>query len=163
MTKKILTQSRLKETLHYDPDTGSFKWACSHAGYTKGTCAGSPTSTGYVRIMIGRVEYMAHRLAVLYMTGQFPKDVTDHINHIRNDNRWDNLRSVTHAENCRNIRGADDRVYGVTFVKRLGRWRVRIFMGGKSHSYGSYSDKDEAIRVSKSAYKELGFHKNHGI
>ncbi|WP_428999737.1 HNH endonuclease signature motif containing protein [Stenotrophomonas maltophilia] len=50
--------------------------------------------------------YRQHRLAWLYMTGQWPSGEIDHINHDRSDNRWHNLRDVSHQANQQNRAGA---------------------------------------------------------
>lgn len=52
----------------YDPETGVFVW---RRGVRKGQRAGTaPTKTRqYRRVMIERVEYLEHVLAVFYMTG----------------------------------------------------------------------------------------------
>lgn len=55
--------------------------------------------------MIHGYHYKASRLAWLYMTGEWPKYEMDHINHVKDDNRWVNLRDVTPAENCANRTG----------------------------------------------------------
>ena len=44
---------------------------------------------------------LLHRLAFLYMKGTIPEYV-DHINRIRTDNRWLNLRACTSSENTLN-------------------------------------------------------------
>jgi HNH endonuclease len=49
-------------------------------------------SDGYRVIEIDETEYFAHDLAWLWMTGEFPKGQIEHINGIKDDNRWCNLR-----------------------------------------------------------------------
>ena len=95
----MLDQKTLKENLEYCPDTGNFTWLVSKNNRVKaGAIASNINYYGYVRIGINGKQYGAHRLAFLWMTGEFP-DECDHINHQRSDNRWENLRSVTSAEN----------------------------------------------------------------
>jgi len=99
----MLTQSQLKEILTYNPDTGIFTWLVASNGRIRvGDIAGT-TDNGYVRIMIERTKYRAHRLAWLYVHGESPKEQIDHINHIRDDNRINNLRCVSCHENFKNM------------------------------------------------------------
>ena len=103
MSENILTQERLKEVLNYDPETGVFVWVVKPSKSIKiGNVAGSDHTTGYRHIAINRKIIKSHRLAWLYMTGAFPPDQIDHINRIRNDNRFVNLRAVTRSENQHN-------------------------------------------------------------
>ena len=100
---EMLTQEQLKEFLSYDPDTGIFTWlkaACNSVRV--GSVAGCLDTYGYIRIKRARKQYGAHRLAFLYMTGEFPVDQVDHINGVRNDNRWLNLRQATGSQNMSN-------------------------------------------------------------
>ena len=94
MKQSILSQKRLKELLVYDPETGVFTWI---TGLHK--VAGTKHHSGYVLIKIDYVLHSAHRLAFLYMTGTWPHDTVDHINRVKNDNRWANLRDVTKSLN----------------------------------------------------------------
>ena len=55
--------------------------------------------TGHIRICIMRVKYLAHRLAWLYVTGSWPSQDIDHIDGDPTNNRFANLREVTHQEN----------------------------------------------------------------
>ena len=76
----MLTQAKLKEVLHYDPETGDFTWQVSTANCIKvGALAGSKDSYGYHKIAIKGKTYKAHRLAWLYTHGEFPEDAIDHI------------------------------------------------------------------------------------
>lgn len=99
MKKEDLTQQRLKELLHYDPDTGVFTWL---TGQRAGLVAGSMYGFGYIMIKINQCRFCAHRLAFLYIDGEFPADDVDHINRIRDDNRWRNLRRATAKQNQEN-------------------------------------------------------------
>ena len=75
-----LTQKRLQELFTYEADTGIF------IRKSTGKEAASKHN-GYVRICIDYKEYRAHRLAYLYITGEFPAGIIDHINHCKTDNR----------------------------------------------------------------------------
>ena len=57
---------------------------------------------GYRKITIDGKVYSAARLAWFYKTGRWPDPEIDHINRIRDDNRWENLREATRADNLAN-------------------------------------------------------------
>lgn len=150
-----LNQTLLKELLDYNPETGVFSWA-KDIGYKlkKGQKAGS-LSCGYVRIKLFKKSYMAHRLAFLYMTGKWPDKEVDHINQIRDDNRWTNLREVTRTENLRNrvFSCSESGKTGVYWDKKGGKWRAQIRIDGKNKYLGSFTDLKEAVKVRESAEK----------
>jgi hypothetical protein len=75
-----------------------------------------------MRIQINGKTYQAHRLAFLYMTGKFPPDEVDHINHEPSDNRFVNLRQVTRLENLRNQSLSKNNKSGFTGVSWYGRY-----------------------------------------
>jgi hypothetical protein len=125
MTKRNnLTQIRLKEVLNYDPETGIFTRLNSGHGVSCGDIAGTFDDDGYVNIKIDGKSHRAHRLAFMWMAGSFPPDEVDHINRIRDDNRWCNLRNVTHRENCQNSK-INNNFIGVHFHKEANKWNVR--------------------------------------
>ena len=166
MAANILTQSKLKELLYYDPETGIFIWLFANSKRIKaGDIAGCLRKDGYVVIRINKRDYKAHRLAWLYMTGELPELQTDHTNHIRDDNKWENLRESTHQENGKNrsmYKNNTSDVTGVGWDKRENKWRSRIHVNDKSKFIGYFSDKFEAICARKSADNKYGFHENHG-
>ena len=99
---KEITQEELKKQLEYDPFTGVFKHLISNCRNTKGEIAGVSKTEGYLELSISCKKYYLHRLAWLYMTGEWPKNKVDHINRIREDNRWENLRLADDAQNSHN-------------------------------------------------------------
>jgi hypothetical protein len=100
----MLTQDRLKQLLQYDPETGIFtRIANTRRTDLLGKKAGrTHKKRGYCEINVDGRLYYAHRLAFLCMTGEMPAGEVDHINHVKNDNRWANLRSATVSENQQN-------------------------------------------------------------
>jgi hypothetical protein len=166
MKKEKLTQKELKEVLHYDKDTGNFTWLKAIATRIKVGCiAGCIDKYGYMIIKINGRNYKAHRLAFLYMDGAFPPNDTDHINHLRADNRFVNLRQVTQVENGRNKSMQSNNKSGFTGVywhKRASKWVAKIYLNGKDKHLGCFTDIDDAIEARKRANVEHGFHENHG-
>jgi hypothetical protein len=99
-----MNQAYLKSILFYDPTTGVFTWAKPRQRIQVGSIAGR-RDDDYVTITVDGKQYMAHHLAVLYMTGYmpiYPKDVVDHLNTVCDDNRWVNLQLTDHTGNNNN-------------------------------------------------------------
>lgn len=161
----MLTQKRLKELLDYNPDTGIFKRRISQSRRNKvGEIAGS-INNGYRLIRADVKRYSAHRLAWLYMYGEFPKGHIDHINHDRDDNRIENLRDVTFIENNMNMslrKTNKSGVIGVYFAKHARKWHARINIKGKQIHLGYYKEKLGAELARRLAEEFYGYHKNHG-
>jgi len=161
----MITQKELKELLHYNPITGDFTWIVSRGYVRNNGVAGCDTIYGYRSIKINQKRYQSHRLAWLHVYGEWPKDQIDHINHVRNDNRICNLRSVTRKENLKNKRAykaSKTGVSGVTLYKPNGRWKVTIGSGYSSGYIGYFTDWFEAICARKSAENKHKYHKNNG-
>ena len=146
-----LTQEKLKELLHYDPNTGIFTWKIYRSSNAKkGEVAGSAHCCGYIQMSIDKKKYLAHRLVFLYMEGYFPENEVDHINRVRNDNRWCNLREISHICNLRNSsvqQNNTSNVTGINFHKHANKWRCEIGVKGKSIYLGIYSDFKDAVKA----------------
>ena len=142
-----LTQAALKERLHYDPLTGLFQWLGREAGGNRidPSIAGTE-SNGYWVIGIGGRSYRAHRLAFLYVTGQWPGPCVDHIDGDRLNNKWVNLRDATVHVNVQNQRRANVRnstgLLGVTFRRK--HFNAQISVDGKTLWLGKFDTKEEA-------------------
>lgn len=143
-----LTAERLREVLHYDPETGAFTWREKIADkVVVGQRAGSAYGNGYRGIRLFGVKVSEQRLAHLYMTGTLPGGEVDHRNRIRSDNRWDNLRPATHEQNHQN-RGAKSSnptgLAGVSWHKLRRRWRASIGINGKQTHLGLFDTPETA-------------------
>ncbi|UOL49228.1 HNH endonuclease [Stenotrophomonas phage BUCT603B1] len=100
-SNRQVTAERVSELLEYR-HTGELVWRETwNAQCRAGQVAGSLNCTGYRRIRIDGTRYRAHRLVWLLHTGKHPDDQLDHINGVRDDNRIENLRECTNAENAR--------------------------------------------------------------
>ena len=153
-----ITQSRLKELLHYNPSTGIFTWIKKSKKSTSiGSIAGTKHNQGYWMICIARKRYLAHRLAWLYEFGVMPDKFIDHINRDKLDNRISNLRIVTRSENQQNhkkFKTNTSGASGVYWSKKTKRWNARIWVKGKAISLGYFRALEEAKAARGKAEKE---------
>lgn len=108
MAASNLTAARVRELLRYDPDTGLFTWRVDRPGIKKAGDAAGHTckKTHYVLIGIDRKIYLAHRIAWLYVKGQWPSMGLDHWDTVRANNRIGNLRELGQQANSENLRKA---------------------------------------------------------
>ena len=163
--KNEVTQDELKELLSYDPLTGIFRWIKVRSGVRAGEVAGSINGWGYRHISVIGNRYQAHRLAWLYVYGEWPHDQIDHINRDKLDNRINNLRDVNQSVNMRNAqmnKNNTSGVLGVYWVKKRLKWISRINFNGRTHHLGEFNSFPDAVCTRKAAEKEHGYHPNHG-
>jgi len=162
----MLTQNELKEILDYDPLTGIFTWRITKPPQAiTGEKAGRVDSKGYISINFNGESFLAHRLAWLFIHGEFPADHTDHINHDRADNRIVNLRSVTCRENQQNAKIRMDNTsghLGVCWHKKTSKWQSTIRVNGERIHLGIFDNINDAVEARAVANKKYGFHPNHG-
>lgn len=160
----MLTQERLKALFVYDPGSGLFSRKVARGPAPAGAIASRRNRDGYCRVTIDGSDYLCHRLAFLYMTGSMPAEEVDHINHVRDDNRWINLRQVSRSENSMNkrrYRNSSRPVPGV--VRRGDVWIATIWKDGIQIHIGSFRAVSDAIAARRKAQQEMGFHANHGV
>jgi hypothetical protein len=173
-----LTQAYLKTVIHYDPDTGIFTWlprsgsmfkedrfAAAWNGRFANKEVGCDRGQGYLVTRVGGSLFFVHRLAFLYITGSFPADQVDHINGVRDDNRWGNLRAASGSENRRNQKIPYNNTsghVGVHWHKGQRKWQARIMVAKRWIYLGSFSEISDAIAARKVAAIEHGYHQNHG-
>jgi hypothetical protein len=158
-SKNELTQQELKQKLHYDPETGVFHWRDKEGNIKKEKEAGCITANGYIHIGLNKQQYKAHRLAFLYMTGSFPEGTVDHINRVKSDNRFSNLREATQQQNCFNV-GITKRnktgFKGVSWSKQRNKYLAHCSINGKDTHLGLFLTAEEAYHAYCKAVESRG-------
>lgn len=149
-----LSQTRLKEVLSYDAETGEFRWLVGN--YTNCVAGNVDKQTGYLRIRIDYVLYQAHRLAWLYVHGTWPTQTIDHRDKNKLNNRFKNLRDVGMDVQLYNqpLRAdSTSGVKGVTFDKFTQRWKAHITIGKKTITLGRFDSFEAAVTARQLAEK----------
>ncbi len=174
----MLTQDYVRQLFDYNAETGSLSWRARPSGHFSSesycarwnsTHAGNEVRgkavNGYLRVNIGGVVHLAHRVIWLHVHGYMP-DYLDHVNGRREDNRLTNLRPVKQTDNARNACRPTTNtsgVVGVSFDSTYQTWHAYIGVGeGKRKSLGYFITKEEAAAARKGAERVLGYHANHG-
>ncbi len=140
--KSEITVDEIRAALKYDQLTGDFcRW-------NKRSPLGTLSAAGYVMITIFDRKFRAHRLAWLFVHGQWPSMKIDHINGSRIDNRIANLREASDAVNSQNLRGPKSNntsgYLGVMWREKSKKWEARITALGRAKVLGFFDDPKEA-------------------
>jgi hypothetical protein len=134
--------SRVLSVLDYNPLFPHFYWRKT------GRIAGSICPRdGYIRISVDKNSYKGHRLAIFYVTGEWPNGPVDHKNRVRSDNRYSNLRVVSHSVNLQNslVAKSNNKSCGLLGVNRdREKWQARIRYCGRRLSLGSFATAEQA-------------------
>ncbi|MBT2300419.1 HNH endonuclease [Variovorax paradoxus] len=158
-----ITAEEVRARLDYDPETGVFTWKgpiWKHS-HLVGQPAGTKTKHGYIQIGgFGRKHrLLAHRLAFIWMNGEWPKGVIDHRDGDGCNNRWGNLREGDTALNAQNrqraVAGSVSGLLGVSWHQTTGKWVAAIKHAGTSYTIGKYDDKHEAHAAYLQRKREL--------
>jgi hypothetical protein len=134
MSPTLISRDQLRDVLSYCPDSGEFSWIRSRSGQKASVGC---IKAGYLVIRLRGRVYRAHRLAWLYMHGQWPKNQIDHLDGNKLNNRLANLRDVTAAENSQNH-------CAVGVHKRGCRWRAIIGANRRQRALGTFDTREEA-------------------
>ena len=133
----------------------------------KGLKAGSVDSNGYVLIKLNGKKHRAHRIVLEIYNGPIPcKMEIDHINHVKTDNRIENLRLVDHVTNGRNKSQYGNNKSGATGVSwdsNQNKWFAQITVKSKNIRLGYFLNFSDAVNARKLAEIQYGFHENHGL
>lgn len=144
-----LCQQQLKSVLLYNAETGEFSWTRNVRPRRFGVKAGYVSPNGYVNISIKGRQYLAHRLAWLYVHGSWPKNHIDHKNGDPGDNRIANLREATPQQNSANSRIASNNTSGIKGVVRIprGKWVASIRVDGKTFRSRQFDNRHDAAKA----------------
>jgi hypothetical protein len=169
--KTYPSKEELEQEFSYNPETGIIsrlnnKPKCKaeqEAGYLVGD-----KKVGQYRMVRFNYHFLyAHRVAWILANGDIPEGKhIDHCNHIRTDNRLENLRLVTRSENLQNQKLSKRNTSGKTGVawsNRENKWVAKIGMNGKQIHLGYFTNKEDAVEARSSANKQYGYHQNHCV
>lgn len=173
----------LRKLLRYEPATGKLYWfprpvsmfeptdkktAEHQMKWWNNRFAGAEAFTaicadGFHGKIFGQ-NYYAHRVAWALKTGEWPTHEVDHRDGQRSNNRFDNLRAVTHAVNMKNKRlykSGNGVVHGIV-PRKAGTWQAHIAISGKRRHLGTFKCFGRAVAARKAAEKEQNYFHNHG-
>ncbi len=150
-SNSTLTAERVREVLDYDPETGVFtRRTRSGPRVWVGDVAGFKRPDGYMQIKIEARAYLSHRLAWLWVTGEWPVYGIDHIDGVKDNNRIANLREADQSLNAQNLKRArvNNKASGLLGVTQFGeRWQTRVVVKGVIHHLGTYDTAEQAHSV----------------
>ena len=154
----MINQETVRKLFHYDAESGMLLWRNGNGRNVKPWQeAKAKNANGYYTAKINGKSYLTHRLAWLYVYGEFPKEDIDHKNRIRNDNRLCNLRAVSRTDNCQNISLPSHNKsghIGVSWFKSHNCWTVYVKVNKKNKWLGYYKNLDDAIAARKEGEKQ---------
>ncbi len=129
-------------TLHVDIEKGLV--------YNQGgkSLGGINPSHGYTMIgrkLDGKYEFFKRYHIVWWKaTGKWPILEIDHKNRLKTDDRFDNLREVTHQQNAANNGKTNGLPTGVAFFKRNQKYQAYTYKNNKKLHLGYFSSPEEA-------------------
>ena len=150
----MLTQERIHHLFTYDKEKGVLVRNCTTGRALAGTSSFAKDRDGYHIVGIDGKLYRTHRVIWFYIYGKFPDGYLDHINRNRTDNKIENLRQVSKAQNRENIDVAVNSksgVKGVWLHKQTKKWCASIGYKGKNIHLGSFKSIEEAYAAYKTA------------
>ena len=140
-----------------DLDNGVITHKLSRGRGKAGDEAGTPHPGGYRRLRVCGKHFLSHRVLWLVRYGKWPAHHLDHINGVKTDNRLENLRECTDAENQQNRVASKKSTTGLMGVTthRSGRYQAQITVGGRHIYLGIHETPELAHAAYLSAKKSL--------
>lgn len=163
-----------REYFSYNPNTGMLSMAKKvkhskrYVGDILDTIA-KVNNNEYYHVRLFQQTYKAHRVIWAMHYGYMP-DTIDHKDGNGLNNRIENLRDTTQADNCKNRAHQVNNstgYSGITYVKsrtegKPGRYLARINSeSGKRITLGRYDTLEEAITARRDAEAKYNYHENH--
>ena len=103
----------------------------------------SKSRYGYIKLKpTNTIDLKGHHFAWYMTYGNVNFDMLDHINHIRDDNRIENLRIVSQQQNMWNKTAK-----GYTWNKKENKWQCQIGRNGMVINLGLYDSEEEASSI----------------
>jgi HNH endonuclease/AP2 domain len=159
--KTPISSNLTKELLHeyFEYRDGELFWKKEGKGIQTSKLAGCVDTNGYYKVKIQGKMHGLHRVIFAMHYGYFPSNI-DHIDGDQSNNRIENLREATTAQNAWNTTSNSRNTSGyknVLFRKSRGKWTCRFKVNGKHIMRGAFNTPEEA-----SVYAEFLRKKFHG-
>jgi hypothetical protein len=168
MAHQLPSVERLHELFEYKD--GELYWKVKPSKHSRTSKvfakAGHLKPNKYTTIGIDGKMYPLHRVVYKMFNGDFDGFI-DHIDGNPSNNKIENLRVATPAQNQSNAKLRKDNTSGckgVSFDKSKNKWKVRLQVNNKPILLGNFEDFEFAELVMLEARQK--FHKefaNHGI
>lgn len=165
--KTAITAEYVRARLDYDPETGTFTWKPKSGGdlqtnawnaHWAGKVAGTPHKRGYIVITLDERKWLAHRLAWLYVFGEWPAGGLDHKDKDTSNNAIANLRPASQSQNNWNTskrRNNSSGFKGVTWHAARQKWTAWVCVNRKSKYLGLFNTPEEAAAAYAEAARKL--------
>jgi hypothetical protein len=139
-------------------ENGKLFWKCkkAHTTHKIGDEAGSTNIRGYKSVCINRKHYRIHKIIWFIHHGDWPETI-DHIDGNPSNNRIENLRKVSQAQNSMNRKIAKNNKSGITgvyFCSTWKRWKAEIKFNTKKLNLGSFNSFEDAANARLTAEKK---------
>jgi hypothetical protein len=144
-TGSEITADLVRSMMHYDPETGDLFWKATGQPNWDGRLAGKAVGgnrRGYICFDFNRKSFRAHRVIWLWMTGEWPKELIDHVDSNGLNNRWSNLREANSKQNAWNRRAL--RILPKGVHQSDSRYSAKIMVAGRSLYLGIFDTPEEA-------------------
>jgi hypothetical protein len=137
-----LTHARLLEAIHYDPETGIFRWPATARKQNAGKIAGTVMAEGRRQIKIDGEKFLSSRLAWFYVMGKWPDPEVDHEDVDPSNDRFANLREATRQGQGANRKLFKNNTSGFKGVyqpvSNPGMWVAQVKVDYKSRRIGIF-------------------------
>jgi hypothetical protein len=156
--RRRVTRARLRELLHYDEDTGEFRWRKRMSKTVRAGDVAGCTGAGRRRIGIDGRTYAAHHLAWFYMTGRWGRPTIDHRDGNPSNNRFSNLRPATSSQNNANRGRPGRNTSGFKGVSPSGgpkKWKASIRKNHQKIHLGYFATPAAAHEAYLAAARKL--------
>jgi hypothetical protein len=146
-----LTQEILLKAFEYKD--GNLYWKNPTSRSVKAGDEVGCNNNGYRLARVKGKYIQTHRAIFLMHFGYLP-EIIDHIDGNKSNNKIENLRAATKAQNAWNSKIASNNksgIRGVSWNKQTSKWKVAINVDGRAIHLGRFSNIKDAQKVIESA------------
>lgn len=153
ISDSTLLLDQINQSFYYKD--GNLHWKKASKGTKKDAKAGWK-SKSCIQIELNQKNYKAHRLIFLLHYGYLPA-IIDHIDGDPHNNKIENLREATQAQNLMNtkLRSNNTSGYkGVSYIQKTKKWCAQADFDRKHYYLGVFDRKEDAINAATEFRKQ---------